>query len=83
MQKKTASLHILLTQLPKFKAVDTRPLYKLLTYLNKSWWCLLRRQNIYSRICLIRHFKPRGLEKSDNLGQVTNYANRWKLYHRS
>jgi len=23
-----------------------------------------------------------GLEKSDDLGEVTNYANRWKLYHR-
>jgi len=28
----------------------------------------------YSRICLIRHLK--GLEKSDDLGEVTNYANR-------
>jgi len=24
-----------------------------------------------------------GLEKSDELGEVTNYANRWKLHHRS
>ena len=34
----------------------------------------------YSRICLIRHLK--GLQKSDDLGEVTNYANRWKLHHR-
>jgi len=25
----------------------------------------------------------KGLEKSDKLGKVTNYANRGKLYHRS
>jgi len=25
----------------------------------------------------------RGLEKSDDLSKVTNYANRWKLYHSS
>jgi len=24
-----------------------------------------------------------GLEKSDDLGEVTNYANRWKLHHSS
>jgi len=24
-----------------------------------------------------------GLEKSDDLGKVTKYANRWKLYHRN
>jgi len=35
----------------------------------------------YSKIFLIRHLK--GLEKTDELGQVTNYANRWKLYHRT
>jgi len=28
-----------------------------------------------NRICLIHHLK--GLEKSDDLGEVTNYANRW------
>jgi len=25
----------------------------------------------------------KGLQKSGDLGEVTNYANRWKLYHRS
>jgi len=24
-----------------------------------------------------------GLENSDELGEVTNYAHRWKLYHKS
>jgi len=36
---------------------------------------------MYSRTCLIHHLKA--LEKCDDLGQVTNYANRWKLYHSS
>jgi len=33
------------------------------------------------RICLVRHLK--GIRKCDELGEVTNYANRCKLYHRS
>jgi len=45
----------------------------LLVNLVKSW--------LYSRICLIRHLK--GLEKSGESGELMNYANRWKLHHRS
>jgi len=40
-----------------------------------------RQKTLYSRICLIRHLK--GIRKKWRIRRSDDFANRWKLYHRS
>jgi len=57
---------------------EFRKYKNLVLLLNSNWWTSWTK---YSKIWLIRNLK--GIRKSDDLGEVTNYANTSKLYHSS
>jgi len=43
----------------------------------------MKNQAFWIKVEFVWFVTSRGLEKSDELGEVTNYANRWKFYHSS